>query len=259
MAGIPPVEGAGVTLRISYFVPPPPLLDAQARGLLEDLDLQEIPTTGSPAQLAGLRDHTIDVAVTAIDNLFEWRRTGTDLRLVAQVESTTPLGIFAEDRIGSLAELSGRRFAVDAFTNGFALVARYLLGEAGVEVQWVEVGGVKERLEALLSGAADSTLLGPPFDRLAREAGKKQIVSVQETFPAFPGQGLVVRGRSCWAPRSCTALSGLGGAGLLPVDTGGLDVLTHIRDALGLLPADIVLRDLLIDDLQFLSSSLPPR
>jgi ABC-type nitrate/sulfonate/bicarbonate transport system substrate-binding protein len=247
-----------VTLRLSYFVPPAPLLDAQARGLLEDVDLEEVQTTGSPAQLAGLRDGTLDVVVTAIDNLFEWRRAGVDLRLVAQVESTTTLGIFAEDSVGSLAGLSGRRFAVDAFTNGFALVARYLLGQADVEVEWVEVGGVKERLEALLSGDAEATLLGPPFDRLAREAGKKEIVSVQETFPAFPGQGLVVRGELLDTPELRRLLGGLGGAGLLPVDTEGLDVLTHIRDALGLLPADIVLRDLLTDDLRFLLSS-PPR
>lgn len=234
-----------MTLRVSYFVPPEPLVQAKARGLLDGVELDEIRTTGSPAQLAGLLDGTVDVAATAIDNLFEWVRAGADVRLLAQVEATTPLGIYADQAVESLADLGGQRFAVDAFTNGFALVARCLLGEADVEVQWVEVGGVKERLDALLAGTADATLLGRPFDGHARQAGKREIVNVQQAFPSFPGQGLVVRAEVLGTPELHEFLDGLGHAGLLPVDPKGLDVLTAIRDSLGLLPAEVVLGDLL--------------
>lgn len=234
-----------MTLRVSYFVPPAPLVEAKTRGLLDGVELEGIRTTGSPAQLAGLLDGTVDVVATAIDNLFEWVRAGADVRLVAQVERTTPLGIYADEAVESLSELSGQRFAVDAFANGFALVARCLLGEANVNVQWVEVGGVKERLESLLSGTAEATLLGPPFDGHAREAGKREIVNVQQAFPAFPGQGLVVRAELLGTPELDKFLDGLGHAGLLPVDPDGLDVVTAIRDSLGLLPAEVVLHDLL--------------
>ena len=37
-------------------------------------------------------------------------------------------------------------------------------------------------------------LLGPPFDAMALQAGLSRIASVQERYPAFPGQGLVVSG-----------------------------------------------------------------
>ncbi|WP_051808253.1 ABC transporter substrate-binding protein [Actinoplanes subtropicus] len=244
MAGLARLEDSPVTLRMSYFVPPAPLVEARARGALDGFDLEEVRTSGSPAQLAGLLDGTLDLVVTAIDNLFEWVRAGADVRLVGQVERTTRLGVFADESVEYLTGLSGQPFAVDAFTNGFALVARRLLAEAGVEVRWIEVGGVAERLDGLLSGAVTATLLGPPFDGQARRAGKREILTVQQAFPAFPGQGLVARTDLLGNPELDDLLDGLGAAGLLPVDPQGLAVLTDIRDSLGLLPPGVVLGDL---------------
>lgn len=233
-----------MTVRISYFVPPQPLLDAKQRGQLDELDLAEVRTTGSPAQLEGLLSGDLDLVVTAIDNLFEWVPAGADVRLVAQTEATTPLGIFARPDSGSLADLTGKRFAVDALASGFALVARHLLVSAGVALDFVEVGGVKERLDALFEGTSDATLLGPPFDAQARAAGMNELGSVQQAFPEFPGQGLIVRHD---APRAelDELLGVLHRHGLLPVSLAGLEVLTAIRRDLGLLPPDLELRSML--------------
>ncbi|GAA3777743.1 hypothetical protein GCM10022240_31320 [Microbacterium kribbense] len=234
-----------MTLRISYFVPSAPLLAARERGLLDGIDLIEMRTPGSPAQLAGLATGELDLVVTAIDNLFEWTAAGADVRLVAQVEHTTPLGIYADPAIATLADLDRRRFAVDAFANGFALVARHLLGGAGIEPDYIEVGGVRERLDALVAGIADATLLGPPFDGQALAAGMHELLRVGDLLPAFPGQGLVVRAALLGSPELDLLLAGLRSAGLLPVDPAGLDLLTDIRRELGLLPADVALSALL--------------
>ncbi|MBT2486525.1 MULTISPECIES: ABC transporter substrate-binding protein [unclassified Microbacterium] len=226
-----------MTLRMSYFVPPIPLVTAREEALFDAVDLVEIRTTGSPAQLEGLLTGDLDVVVTAIDNLFEWTRTGADVRLVGQVEATTPLSIHARPDITDLVGLAGRRFAVDAFSNGFALVARHALRTVAVDVEWVEVGGVSERLDALLSGDVAATLLGPPFDAKARAAGMSELLSIQEWFPTFPGQGLVVRSELIGDPELGRLLAAMREGGLLPVDAHGLDLLTGIRDDLGLLPA----------------------
>lgn len=231
-------------LRISYFVPPAPLIEAQERRLLGGVELAEIRTPGSPAQLEGLLAGELDIVVTAIDNLFEWTRAGADVRLVAQVEATTPLGILGAPGISTIGELSGRRFAVDAYANGFALVARHLLNRADVDVEWVEVGGVKERLDALLAGHVAATLLGPPFDVRALSAGCSELARVQDEFPAFPGQGLVVRSSLIGTSELDRFLAALGASGLLHVDPAGLDVLTRIRADLGLLPPEPELRAL---------------
>lgn len=225
-----------MTLRLSYFVPPLPLIEAQERGLLDGIDLVETCTTGSPAQLHGLHRGELDVVVTAIDNLFEWPRAGADVRLLGQVEQTTPLTIHAAPDVSGLSGLEGRRFAVDAYANGFALTARYLLQRSGTTVEWVEVGGVSERLEALTLGAVEATLLGPPFEQRAVAAGFPVLERVQDSFPGFPGQGLVTRSALLGTPELEELLAVLCGTGLLETDRAGLDVLTGIRASLGLLP-----------------------
>lgn len=237
-----------MTLRISYFVPPAALVAARQSGLLDDIDVVEARTTGSPAQLAGLADGSLDVVVTAIDNLFEWSRTGVELCLAGQVETTTPLAVLAAPQYEDLSGLGGRRFAVDAFTNGFALVARTLVAHAGVEVDWVETGGVKERLDALLEGDVAATLLGPPFDEQALAAGQRLLIRVQDVYPRFPGQGLVTRAGLSDSPEGAAFLAALRKSGLRPVDETGLDVLTAIRRDLDMLPPDVVLHDLLCED-----------
>lgn len=269
-----------MTLRQSQFVSPVPLIVAEARGLLTDIDLDTRSTTGSPEQLRGLLSGDIDVAVTAIDNLFAWVPQGADVRLVALVESTTPLGLFARRGIAAtISDLQGRRFGVDAASNGFALAARYLLNDANVTVDFVEIGGVKERLDALLDARVDATLLGPPFDATALDEGAIQLASVPDLLPGFPGQGLVARTGIVESSEFVTYLAALRkateisnrlsnaeGAALLAsagfgaaassawharprtlrVPAAGLDLLTRIRSKLHLLPAGVVLHDLCV-------------
>ena len=176
-----------MSLRQSHFVPPVSYLLAAELGFLRGVEVVPTRTTSSAEQLRALLAGEQDMVVTAIDNLFEWTRAGADLRLVAQVEASTPLGIHARGNVGSLADLAGCRFAVDAPDNGFALIAKRLLRDAGVEVDYVVVGGVRERLDALLDGHADATLLGPPFDKLAEQAGFARVVDVNALLPELPG------------------------------------------------------------------------
>jgi len=266
-----------VILRQSHFVPPVSYLLAAELGFLRDVEVLPTRTPSSAEQLRALLAGEHDMVVTAIDNLFEWTRAGADLRLVAQVEQTTPLGIYAGGDVESLADLAGCRFAVDAPDNGFALIAKHLLRDAGVEVDYVVVGGVRERLDALLGGQVDATLLGPPFDKLAEKAGMRRVVDVNALLPELPGQGLVVRAellasaelerylgalvRGVAAGESMTDAEGIellercgyqaaataawgARARTLAVDQRGLGLLTGIRRSLGMLPPDIGLEEL---------------
>ncbi|WP_193597566.1 ABC transporter substrate-binding protein [Microbacterium sp. YJN-G] len=223
-------------LILSSFITPAVLTAARGSGLLTGIHLEEVRATGSPAQRDGLRSGDLDLAVTAIDNLFEWTRAGVDVCLVGQVERTTPLSVHAAPEITTLADLAGARFAVDAPDSGFAVVARHMLRTAGTDVEWVEVGGVVERFEALVAGTVDATLLGPPLDDRALAAGLPRVASVQEAFPAFPGQGLIVRGDLIGTPELDDLLAALRAAGMSPVDPAGLDLLTAMREDLGVLP-----------------------
>jgi len=266
-----------VILRQSHFVPPVSYLLAAELGFLRGVEVLPTRTPSSAEQLRALLAGEQDMVVTAIDNLFEWTRAGADVRLVAQVEQTTQLGIHAGGDVESLADLAGCRFAVDAPDNGFALIAKHLLRDAGVEVGYVVVGGVRERLDALLGGQVDATLLGPPFDKLAEKAGMRRVVDVNALLPELPGQGLVVRAellasaelerylgalvRGVAAGESMTDAEGIellercgyqaaataawgARARTLAVDQRGLGLLTGIRRSLGMLPPDIGLEEL---------------
>lgn len=181
---------------VMWFVPLPlAVLAGQAPGATT---VQASRNPSSDAQFEALAGGEVDAVVTAMDNVIGWnRRAGPkDFRVVAQVERTTPLALVAARDRKSMAELRGANLLVDAMDNGFVIALRAMLREAGVDengCRFTPAGGVTERYAALLEGRGDATLLGPPFMTQAVEAGLLQVASVQQAYPAFPGQGIVMR------------------------------------------------------------------
>lgn len=185
-------------LRVMWFVPPPVVAVVSGIGMMPGWAVAGTRNASSDEQFAALVAGQVDVVVTAMDNVLAWnRRPGPgDFRIVAQIESTTPLHLVARPGLGSLADLRQRTVLVDAPENGFVVALRALLADAGLAgdaIRLQPAGGVKERYDALLAGQGDCTLLGPPFDTLALKAGMLRLATVQERYPAFPGQALVMR------------------------------------------------------------------
>lgn len=185
------------TLRLLWFVPSAVAVVAKALKLSPGVAIQAERNPSSEAQFEALASGEVDAVVTAMDNVMDWnlREGPRDLRLVAQMEGTTPLTLVGREGCTRLADLRGATVLVDAPRNGFIVALRAMLAEEGIapEAYALEpVGGVKERHDALVAGRGDATLLGPPFDAMALQAGLARIASVQERYPAFPGQGLVV-------------------------------------------------------------------
>lgn len=185
-------------MKLMWFVPPSIVTVAEALRLAPGAALETVRTRGSDEQFEQLSSGQCDAVITAMDNVFAWNlRPGPqDFCIVAQIERTTPLMLVAQPGIATPADLKGASLLVDAPGNGFVVALRALLQDAGLnegDYRLVEAGGVKERLDALLSGAGQATLLGPPFDVMAIAQGKSVITTVQQSYPIYPGQGLVVR------------------------------------------------------------------
>lgn len=180
-------------LRQTQFVPPTLQAIASHLGFFTegDVQLETSATRSSDQQREELLSGERDLAVTAMDNLLIWNDRGGDFALVAQLEQTTPLGLYARPEIRGPGDLAGCRFGVDAPHNGFAIIAKHALQD--VDVDYVEVGGVRERLQALVNGTVDATLLGPPLDEMAEDSGFAKILNVNDHYRDYPGQGLVVR------------------------------------------------------------------
>lgn len=185
-------------LRVIWFVPPAVALVARAMNLPVAVAVADTRATSSDAQFDALSSGACDVVVTAMDNVFAWnRRAGpADFRIVAQIERTTPLTVIGRPGLKGLRDLQGADILVDAPGNGFVVALRALLANAGLldgSYRLKPSGGVKERLDGLLAKSGDATLLGPPFDAVAVAAGYVLLARVQDTYPGFPGQGVVVR------------------------------------------------------------------
>ena len=186
-----------LTLRLLWFVPSPVALVAEALGLTAGVTLRAERNPSSEAQFEALASGQADAVVTAMDNVMDWnlRQGPQDFCVVAQLERTTPLSVVGQRGRASLGDLRAATILVDAPRNGFIVALRAMLADEGIgpgAYALEPVGGVQERHDAIVSGRGDATLLGPPFDAMALEAGLSGIATVQERYPAFPGQGLVV-------------------------------------------------------------------
>lgn len=185
-------------LRVMWFVQPPVVVVASALGLVASDAVDGVRNQSSDEQFEALSAGRVDLAVTAMDNVIAWnRRQGpADFRIVAQIERTTPLHLIARPGLKALDDVRGGTVLVDAPGNGFVIALRAMLAEAGLGADSYTLcpaGGVKERFDALLAGQGACTLLGPPFDIMALSAGLVRLAVVQERYPEFPGQGLVMR------------------------------------------------------------------
>jgi len=207
------------TLHLLWFVPSPLVVAANAWALTSSVALHAQRNPSSEAQFEALAAGRVDAVVTAIDNVMDWNlRAGPqDLRVIAQLERTTPLTLVGRKGLAALRHLRGATLLVDAPRNGFVVALRAMLTERGIDAGAYAlemVGGVKERYDALVAGRGDATLLGPPYDLMASEAGLSCLANVQALYPAFPGQGLVISARKLdWLrPALSSWLAALDGA-----------------------------------------------
>lgn len=195
----PATGGLGMnTLVEAVFVAPAASVIAERREFFSAHGVSVARTfvPSSNAQLDDLLEGRADVAITATDNLFVWNESGADLALIGQVESTTDLVLLLRPGVRSMDDLDVLRLAVDAPTNGFAVVAYAMmerLGRARSAYEVVEVGGVKERFEALRQRTADVTLVAAPLDELGERSGMTAVMRVGDLVLSYPGLGIVAR------------------------------------------------------------------
>src|ERR1700710_1644725 len=102
---------------------------AERHGVFADhgVTVEQIPVASSPAQFASLMDGEYDAVLTSPDNVATYvlnernplgRRL--DLEILRAVDRGGRLSLVGGHGIGQLADLAGKRFAVDVPTSGFA-------------------------------------------------------------------------------------------------------------------------------------------
>jgi ABC-type nitrate/sulfonate/bicarbonate transport system substrate-binding protein len=138
-----------------------------------------------------------DMALTAIDNIIAYDEGQGEAGLPENAGFVALFGIddgmlnvMAKPDVATLKDLKGKTFSVDAMTTGFAFVQRELLKRNGMseaDVKWVKVGGGAQRLEALIKGEQDATLLNTPLDLAAEAKGFRRLIRAKDELGAYQG------------------------------------------------------------------------
>lgn len=182
----------------------------------QGLEIEVHPTRSSIEQLTGLIDGKWDIGLTGFDNVVAYVEGQGEAPVEGPVDLFSFMGgddaflrVVVQGAIQSYDDLKGKQLSVDALTTGFAFVLREMVERAGLgddDVEYVKVGGLMQRWEALKNGDHAGTLLLTPFEILAELAGLRELQSASEVFPHY--QGLLGTTRKSWAKDHPDELSG---------------------------------------------------
>ncbi|NBS02089.1 MAG: ABC transporter substrate-binding protein [Rhizobiales bacterium] len=194
-----------------------PFWIGQEKGLFKAHSIEPVLdiTPNSVEMAKNLYSGKYDLALTAIDNIIaydEGQGEAPDVPANAGFIAlfgvdNGMLSVMAKSDIGSIKELKGKTFSVDAMTTGFAFTQREMLkinGMTDADVNWVKVGGGAQRLEALLKGEQDATLLNSPLDLAAESKGFKRLIRITDELEAY--QGIVGAARRDHAEKNRTTI-----------------------------------------------------
>ncbi len=212
-----PEEAALIRVDVGTFSPPVVLDLAASSGLLDaaGLEVTEHPVPSSPAQFRSLADGDLQVALTSPDNVLAYRFNphnplGGSSTPASSVPSTARSGSGSTAGPGFTADdLRGARVGVDVPHSGFALALYALADRLGVrrdEYELVTLGSTPKRLQALLAGECDATMLNAGNELLAEAAGCVRLAGVTDHFAPYLGTVVAVVGEehleTASAPRS---------------------------------------------------------
>lgn len=182
------------------------LLAVAARtGALEQvgLEVQELPVASSPGQFRALLDGGLDVALTSPDNVIAYRFSPSnplgataDVAIVSAVDRGLGLALYGRPGLDAAA-LRGATVGVDVPTSGFALAMYSLAESLGVrreEYDVVALGSTPRRLEALLEGRCEATMLNAGNELVGEAAGCVRLASVAEHCAPYLGTVVAVAG-----------------------------------------------------------------
>ncbi|MBO0846429.1 MAG: ABC transporter substrate-binding protein [Nocardioides sp.] len=200
-----PEEAALIHVDVGTFSPPVVLDLAASSGLLDaaGLDVHEHPVPSSPAQFRSLVTGELHVALTSPDNVLAYRFNPhnplgelIDARIVGAVDRALGLGLYGRPGL-TAAGLKGARIGVDVPHSGFALALYALADRLGVprdEYDLVALGSTPKRLQALLAGGCDATMLNAGNELLAEAAGCVRLAGVTDHFAPYLGTVVAVVG-----------------------------------------------------------------
>lgn len=199
-------------LAVGVFSPSVLLRVARRTGRLDEhgLRIDEIPVLSSPAQFRSLLAGEFDAALTSPDNVIAYRFVPdnplgviADVTIVSAIDRGLGLALYSRQGITSADQLRGAILGVDVPTSGFAF-AMYALAESiGLsrdDYHVVALGSTPKRLDALVAGRCDATMLNAGNELSAEQAGCILLARVVDVWTPYLGTVLSVAGSESLEP-----------------------------------------------------------
>jgi ABC-type nitrate/sulfonate/bicarbonate transport system substrate-binding protein len=170
-----------------------PYLVAQKKGWLGDLEVEDVHVTGDANAMRVLLSGNADIGLIGTLNVLASIHAGAGIRAI---HSWQPIGdyslVLAKGKGDKLADLAGKTFASSGPGGLPDQLPRLVMRKYGIDessTRFVQVGGHAARLQAVIGGRADATLVNTVTALKGMQDGK--VVILTRLSKEFPGLGYV--------------------------------------------------------------------
>lgn len=182
-----------------------PLWAALEQGYFSRLGLGVtlVPTSGSLAMVQGFVSGAYPIILVSADNVVAFQQNLAEVPVPGEPDAQIFMGgddgllsLVAAPGVAGLEALRGQVVGVDAPETGFALVLYEMLAQAGLARDALRIeslGSTEQRLQALLAGRCQATLLRTPYELMAVQRGCRVLARGSEFVPHYQGTVGVVR------------------------------------------------------------------
>jgi len=174
---------------------------AKESGIFEKngLDVQLIYFTGGTTTVQALVSGEVPISQVAGPAVVNSALAGSDIVIIAGGATSLDYWLMSKPEIKRPEQLKGGSVAISAFGTASDFVARYALEKIGLtpgkDVAIVQVGGVPDRLGALLAGRVDAAVLVPPSMFIGQKKGLNILADVSKLGLPFQYTGVATSRR----------------------------------------------------------------
>jgi ABC-type nitrate/sulfonate/bicarbonate transport system substrate-binding protein len=246
-----------------------PYLVAQKKGWMGGLEVEDVHVTGDANAMRVLLSGNADIALVGMLNVLASIHAGASIRAI---HSWQPIGdyslVLATGKGTKLADLAAKTFASSGPGGLPDQLPRLIMRKHGIDessTRFVQVGGHAARLQAVVGGRADATLVNTVTTLKGVQDGKVTILT--KLSAEFPGLGYiwnVVRADSLNKPELAAAFQimtdiGIKGSRYIMENPDEAAAALHERlPDLDLAFLKAVVRDLNSEDLWGMNGGLDP-
>ena len=170
-----------------------PYLVAQKKGWMDGLEVEDVHVTGDANAMRVLLSGNADIGLIGTLNVLASLHAGASIRAV---HSWQPIGdyslVLATGKGTKLADLAGKTFASSGPGGLPDQLPRLIMRKHGIDestARFVQVGGHAARLQAVIGGRADATLVNTVTALKGVQDGKVTVLT--KLSAEFPGLGYV--------------------------------------------------------------------